>query len=180
MSTLDRITELVGPLLAPLHTELIDVELVGPVLRLTIDRKGGLDMQAITEVTRAVSRALDEHDPLFGTYTLEVTSPGLERRLRRPDHFMRAVGGQVTVKTVPGSGGDRRLDGTLLAADDDGIVIGGGDPDAERRQVRYDQIERARTVFEWGPGPKPGKKPDAASGPVPPSRPTKRKKAPRS
>jgi ribosome maturation factor RimP len=166
MGVSERLHELIGPLCDDLDVELIDVEYAGGVVRVTIDRPGGVDLDAVARVTRAVSRALDEHDPIAGRYTLEVSSPGLERNLRTPSHFGRAVGSTVRVKTRPGVDGDRRFEGVLASADDHGIVVASREGQGERR-IAYGEIERARTVFEWGPAPKPGSarkpaKPDAA------------------
>jgi ribosome maturation factor RimP len=159
MSTTDRVRELVEPVVADLGIELVDVELTGGTLRVTVDRQGGLDLDVIATATRAVSRLLDEHDPVPGRYTLEVSSPGLERRLRTPDHFVRAIGAEVTVKTRTEIDGERRFRGTLVAADDAGITVRLADDagDAGERTLAHDQIEKARTVFDWGPAPKPGR-----------------------
>jgi ribosome maturation factor RimP len=93
-----------------------------------------------------------------------VSSPGLERPLRTPAHFTRALGGKISVKAVSGLEGGRRVAGTLVEADDDGILVDLDQPAGEQRRLAYDDIERARTVFEWGPAPKPGKAPkDPAS-----------------
>ena len=113
-------------------------------------------MDAITPLTRAISRALDEHDPIDGRFTLEVSSPGLERTLRTPEHFRGAVGTVVSVKTTAAAGGDRRFRGLLREADDDGIVVIPDVAPDQPRQLAYPEIERARTVFDWGPTPKPG------------------------
>jgi ribosome maturation factor RimP len=160
MTVADRVREVVVPLLDERKLDLYDIELAGPVLRVVIDRAGGLDLDVLADATRAVSRALDEADPIAGRYTLEVTSPGLERPLRTPRHFAGAVGETVKVKVTAaaaGETGERRLAGVLAAADDGGITVRSDDPPAERR-VPYDDIERARTVFEWGPAEKPGGK----------------------
>lgn len=149
MSTVDRVRQLVAPLVADQALELYDLELAGGVLRLLVDRDGGVDIDAIAQLSRAVSRALDEHDPIAGHYTLEVSTPGLERPLRTTDHFSRAIGTTVKVKTRPGSEGDRRLDGTIVDADDRAVTI--RLDDGTDRVLAYDDIERARTVFEWGP-----------------------------
>ena len=103
------------------------------------------------QVARAISRTLDEHDPIQGHYTLEVSTPGLERPLRTPAHFQGAIGAEVKVKTHPGVEGDRRVDGTVRAADDETVAIATADGE---RTLRYDEIERARTVFVWGPSDK--------------------------
>jgi ribosome maturation factor RimP len=135
--------------------ELVDVELRSGVLLVTVDRQGGVDLEALTEANRAASLLLDELDPIPGRYALEVSSPGVERRLRTPAHFARALGETVTVKTRPQVPGDRRLQGRLACADDNGFELAvEGAPDPIR--LAYADIDRARTVFEWGPGPRPG------------------------
>ena len=177
MSTPDRVRLLIEPIVADLGVDLYDLELNGGSLRVTIDQPGGIGMAIIAEVTRTISRALDEHDPISGHFTLEVSSPGLERVLRTPAHFVAAVGTAVTVKTVPGYPGGRRLTGTIRSADDDGFVIepaGSGDDPAEPISLSYHDIERARTVFEWGPTPKPGKAPKSTG-----KKSTTKKSAPR-
>jgi len=149
VSTVDRVRQLVAPLVADQALELYDLELAGGVLRLLVDRDGGVDIDAIAQLSRTVSRTLDEHDPIAGHYTLEVSTPGLERPLRTTDHFSRAIGTAVKVKTRPGTDGDRRLDGTIVGADDRAVTIRLSD--GTDRVLAYDDIERARTVFEWGP-----------------------------
>ena len=88
--------------------------------------------------------------PVPISYTLEVTSPGLERPLRTPTHFRGALGATVSVRTHPNVEGDRRAHGTLVAADDNTIIVRLDEGDQERI-LRYGDIERARTVFVWGP-----------------------------
>jgi ribosome maturation factor RimP len=156
MSALERVSLLVEPIVAGEGLDLYDLELNGGVLRVLVDQADGVGLEAITRLTRALSRALDDADPIDGKFTLEVSSPGLERPLRTPAHFEGAVGSVIAVKTAAGSAGDRRVRGLLDSVDADGVVvIVGTDPD-ERRHVEFTEIERARTVFEWGPGPKPG------------------------
>lgn len=149
MSTADRVRELIAPLLDARGLELYDLELAGGVLRVLADREGGVDIDVISDLARAVSRTLDEHDPIAGHYTLEVSSPGLERPLRTPAHFARAVGTTAKVKTLPGGEGDRRVEGTIVGTDDRSVTV--QQADGTQRTVQYDEIERARTVFEWGP-----------------------------
>ena len=149
-NVIDRVRHLVSPLLADQGLEVVDVEHRAGVLRVTVDRPGGVDLDAVADATRQVSALLDRHDPVPGRYLLEVSSPGLERPLRTPAHFERVVGSTVAVKIRPGSDGERRVEGVLEAADADGILV-------EGRRVRYDEIERARTVFRWGPAPRPSR-----------------------
>ena len=72
------------PLLSGLGLDLYDLELAGGTLSVTVTRPGGVDLDALTEASRAVSAWLDANDPIPGRYTLDVSSPGLERRLRTP------------------------------------------------------------------------------------------------
>ena len=122
----DELFTQLQPVLAAADLELVDVELRSGVLLVTVDRDGGVDLEALTDANRAVSALLDELDPIPGRYTLEVSSPGVERTLRTPAHFVKAVGETVTVKTRPQVPGDRRLRGVLVAADDDGLTLDGG------------------------------------------------------
>ena len=161
MKIVEQVNRLVEPICADLGVELVDVDHAGGILRVTVERDGGVDINTISLITRELSRALDHEDPIPGRYTLEVSSPGLERPLRRPSHFARAVGQQIKVKTKPHVEGDRRLEGVLAAAGDDGIELLGDD--GTTRALAYDDIERANTIFVWGPTPKPGKKPGKAT-----------------
>ncbi len=157
MGVVERVTTLATPLLADLGLEIYDVEHAGGILRVTVEREGGVDLDTIALATRVLSRELDHADPMPGRYTLEVTSPGLERTLRTPRHLQRAVGSTVNVRTHADVEGARRVHGLLQAADDEGITVFVTDgPDRGERRVRSDQIERARTVFEWQSAPKPG------------------------
>ena len=139
----ERVHDLVEPLVAASGLELVDVEHGPGLLKITLDKEGGIDLEMITEASERISDLLDVHDPVPGRYTLEVTSPGVERPLRTPQQFQRFVGTPIVVRTQPGVEGERREQGILESADDDGIVVAG-------RRLAYAEIERARTVFEWG------------------------------
>jgi len=148
------LADALSPLLEARGLDLVDVELHGSELTVFVDRQGGVDLDTLGEATRAVSAALDEIDPLPGRYTLAVSSPGLERRLRTPAHFVRAIGEAVTVRVQGGTSGVHRVRGTLEAADETGFTLVGPDlPDGSLR-ISYGEVERARTIFEWGPQPK--------------------------
>jgi len=149
VSIVERVRATVEPLLANQSLTVYDVEHSGSTVRILIDGPDGVDLDEIAHMTRLISVALDEADPIPGKYTLEVSSPGLERPLRTPDHFRGAVGELVTLKLVP-TADERRIKGTLADADDLGVTVDG-------HRVAYDDIDKARTVFEWGPAPKPGK-----------------------
>jgi ribosome maturation factor RimP len=157
-ATIERVTRLVAPIVADLRLDLYDIEMRSGTLRITIDTPpgspGGVDLEQISLVTRLVSRELDHDDPVPGHYTLEVSSPGLERGLRTPMHFAREVGATVAVRLREVVNGERRVTGTLVAADDVAITLR---TDQGERVINHRQIDRAKTVFQWTPTPKPGK-----------------------
>jgi ribosome maturation factor RimP len=159
-NVIERARAIAAPALEGTDLQLFDVERTGKagstVLRVLIDRPGGVDLDAISEATRRISDALDR-DPEFdsalsGRYLLEVSSPGVERPLRTPAHFGGAVGSTVVVKTHPGTAGERRVEGILESAGSDGIVVAG-------RSIPYADIERARTRFVWPEPRKAGARP---------------------
>jgi ribosome maturation factor RimP len=176
----ERVRAVVEGPLSEQGFELIDVERQGGVLRLTVDllvgpgdqvdllvgpgdqvdrddAAGGIDLDGITAATRLVNDLLDRHDLVGDKTGIEVSSPGIERPLRTPEHFRRFVGTEVAVKAKPAVEGERRLSGILEAADDEGVVVAG-------RRLTYDDIERARTVFVWpAQKPQPKKKMGRAS-----------------
>ena len=154
MGASERIAELVEPILHDRGHELYDVELTGATVRVLVDREGGVALDQLEVISREVSAVLDENDPMPETarWYLEVSSPGLERPLRQPRHFQSAVGGSVRVKTHPEVEGDRRVDGVLTDADDDGFTV---ETDKGPRRLAYGDVDRARTVFQWGGQPKP-------------------------
>ena len=170
-SNLKRVRSLVEPIIADLKLDLYDLEFRGGTLRITIDTPpgspGGIDLEAIALATRLIGREFDHHDPVPGHYTLEVTSPGLERTLRTPEHYQREIGKTIAVRLRDTVNVGRRVQGTLIAADAKSATIrlDTASPDGiDERTVAFDQIDRARTVFVWGPAPKPGK-PAAADKP---------------
>lgn len=150
-----RLRSLIEPLVETAGLYLFDLEQTGGKLVVTVDSPGGAaDMAAIAQATRAISRALDAEDPISGRYLLEVTSPGVERPLRTPAHFGWAVGKDVTVRlngdadTADTEGG-RRFTGVLQGADDDGITLLPDEAGATPVTLSYDDIQRARTVFDF-------------------------------
>jgi ribosome maturation factor RimP len=146
-----------SPVLAARGLDLVDVELSGANLTVFVDREGGVGLDELGEATRDVSAVLDDMDPMPGRYTLSVSSPGLERRLRTPAHFARAVGETVTARVDSGTPEVRRVTGTLEQADDEGFTLAGPDVPGGTMHVPYERTERARTVFLWGPEPRRAK-----------------------
>ena len=111
------------------------------LLRLTVDRDGGVDLDTIAQISEKVSRRLDLEGFEPGPYALEVTTPGLERPLRRPEDFRRAVGELVRVRHAEGV-----IEGELRGAEDDEIWIATRDGE---HPIRLADVARAKTVVDW-------------------------------
>ena len=156
---------LAEPIVAEMGADIYDIERLGAVVRLSVRRAGGVDLDTITEINRQLSRAIDEHDPIAGAFTLEVSSPGLERRLRTAGHWADAVGDRVKVKFVREIEGARRVDGVVIGISDGLISLSG--PGDETLTIDIADIETAKTEFDWGPSPKPGGPPKRPSNVVP-------------
>ncbi len=155
MTTVSDIWTVVEPYLAAERLELDDLELLGrgpgTVLRVVVDGDG-VNVDRLAEVSRGLSRLLDNETALSDAYRLEVTSPGLERSLRRPTHYSKSVGREVVVKVADG---DKKstLRGVIADADDDSFTVESED---ERVVVGYEDVLTAKTVFRWEKAPKPG------------------------
>ena len=171
-----EIQTLIEPLVADFGAEVFDVTWGGGRLKVAVDAPGGIDTTTLSKVSRTISQELDLRDPIESRYTLEVSSPGLERRLRRPEHFAKSIGSTVTLKLKDGK---TRLSGeiveatdtevTLRLADGDlggaglagannnsdeavGDLAGAGDPST--KTISYADIARAQTVFQWEGAPR--------------------------
>jgi ribosome maturation factor RimP len=143
--------QVVTPVVEAAGMELVDVtfrrEHGGKILRVLIDREGGVDLEAISTVSERLSRRLDLEGFDPGPYSLEVSSPGLERPLRRPADFAKRIGEKVRVRTSQRLEEARTHIGTIAAADEDGVTVL---TDQGQRRIPFDLMESARTVFEWG------------------------------
>jgi ribosome maturation factor RimP len=155
LTTVSDIWTVVEPYLAAERLELDDVELLGrgpgTVLRVVVDGDG-VNVDRLADVSRGLSRLLDNETALSDAYRLEVTSPGLERNLRRPSHYSKSVGREVVVKVADG---DKKatLRGILSDAGENSFTVESGD---ERLVVNYEDVLTAKTVFRWEKAPKPG------------------------
>ena len=145
---MEELETLVQPVVEAAGLELVEVNFHGGrggVLRVTVDRDGGVDLDAIAEVSERISRRLDFEGFDPGPYTLEVSSPGVERPLRRPEEFARKIGDAVRVTT--GAEQQRRtFTGTLVEAGAETVTVA---TENGVETLRYDEIDAARTVFEW-------------------------------
>ena len=147
---------MLAPVVETAGIEMVDLtfrrEGGGKILRVTVDREGGLDLDAISEVSKKISRRLDAEgfDP-GGRYSLEVTSPGVERPLKKPQDFEKRIGQKVKMKTTEPVEGQHVHLGELIEADAETVTVA---TEAGPRRIAHGDIAAARTVFEWGPKPK--------------------------
>lgn len=153
----ERLWGLIEPYVAAEGIELDDLEVAGggkvSILRVILDAPDPIDVDRIARISRGVSRLLDEDDPFPGAYTLEVSSPGLERKLRRPAHYAKSVGKEAKVKTRQEIDGERIHRGVILRSSDLDVTIA---TDVGERTIPFDAVTSAQTVFVWDKPVRPG------------------------
>ena len=157
-SVLDTVTSMVEPILSDLGLELYDLDFAGGVLKVTIDTPpgspAGVDIDQISFVTRLLGRELDhDENAVPGRYTLEVSSPGLERTLRTPAHWVREAGKEVSIRLREQLDGRRRIAGVILTANDSAARV--REESGVETEVPLALIDKAKTVFVWESNPKP-------------------------
>ena len=145
----DEIQALLEPSIERLGYELTDLEVRlsgnGGLVRLTIDKPEGIDLDDCEKVSHAASALLDVEDPLPGNYSLEVSSPGLDRKLTKVEHFQRFAGETLKVTMRFPIAGRRRFRGVLVSSDDESIVV---EVDGESHGLPLGMIDTARLVPE--------------------------------
>jgi ribosome maturation factor RimP len=155
LTTVSDIWTVVEPYLAAERLELDDVELLGrgpgTLLRVVVDGED-VNIDRLADVSRGLSRLLDNETSLQDAYRLEVTSPGLERNLRRPAHYAKSVGREAVVKVADGDH-KKSIRGVISDAGEQSFTI---ESEEERLIVDYEDVLTAKTVFRWEKAPKPG------------------------
>ena len=143
----DQLGELLGPVVAKLGYELWEIEYApragGGLLRLYIDSPDGISVDDCAKVSRAVSAVLDEADPIPNEYTLEVSSPGLDRVLRTQAHFARFAGERVKVEMIAQINGRKRFQGRLQKVGESEIML---ETDGGQVGLPIEDIHRARLI----------------------------------
>jgi ribosome maturation factor RimP len=148
------IHKIIGPTVEAEGLELVEVEVVGKgkstVLRLYIDKEGGVTVENCATVSRQVGMLLEVEDIIDGQYTLEVSSPGLTRPLKNPDHWKRAVGklALVVLKSVSPGAGSQKFRAKIESADEHGIILITID-DERKMELSYDQVAKARLEVDF-------------------------------
>ncbi len=145
------VSSLVRPLVDEAGFELVDMELAGRqgsyVLRLLIEKPGGVTINDCVEINRELSCLLDMEDPIPSRYTLEVSSPGLDRPFKTAEDYQRALGKWVKVVSADGDGGSVTQVGCLEAIEDGTIEISCGE---ERHRIPVESIRNAHRELDQG------------------------------
>ena len=156
MPDVDRLSALIEPLVALDGAELVDVEVAGsrkkPVVRVYVDRPGGIGVDDCARISRLLEVGLETAAAVPETYVLEVSSPGLDRPLRERRHFERYVGRDVEIRLFAPQGGRRRIVGVLervADADEDSFAITVVDPEGARWTFAERDIAKARLHWSW-------------------------------
>lgn len=147
----DQIRALAHPILSSLGLELVDIEQAAggrrALLRIFIDKTGGVTLRDCEEASRNLSHALDAEDVIPFAYTLEVSSPGLDRPLKKHEDYQRALGKAVRLKLANPLDGQWVATGVLRDVRADAVTIEG--EESGLRTIPFDGIKQARLEIEW-------------------------------
>ncbi len=149
----EKLREMIEPIVTGLGYEAVGIELLpqggAELLRIYIDRSGGVTVDHCERVSHQVSGMLDVEDPIRGEYTLEVSSPGIDRPLFRRDDFARFAGRRVKLKLRAPRAGRARYTAQLHGLEGDEVLL---EVDGEALRIAYDEIDQARLVEDPRPG----------------------------
>lgn len=144
------VRELVAPVAEEFGFMLWDVEYVKEgadmILRITIDKPEGIDIEDCEKMARAIDPIIDEADPIEVSYKMEVSSPGIERVLSRPEHFTACMGEKIEVKLYAPVGGKKQIVGILSDADEKSVTVTVED---ESIVLEKSAVAKVSTVFDW-------------------------------
>lgn len=143
MTNLDTIAKIVEECGLLLYDTEVTTEFDKRIFRIYITSKEGVTLDDCAKVSRILSPIFDVEPPLEGEYLLEVSSPGIERKLTKPEHYLASIGEKVKVKL----GNKEKIIATLEAFTENGIVL--RLENQEKMNIALNDIEKARTYFEW-------------------------------
>ena len=127
---------------AALYDTEIVTEFDETIYRVLVTKVGGVNLDLCATISHELSPFLDVHPPMSQAYRLEISSPGIERKLSKPVHFKNAIGEKIKVKL----GAGEKLKGTLKSADNDGIVV---ETIAGEESYSYSELNTCKTYFDW-------------------------------
>ncbi len=154
----EQVRDLISPLLKDLSIGLWDVECKGSILRILVDTAQGVDMETLSFISRILSSELDKFEPVSNSYTLEVSSPGLDRTLRHFEHYQSSLGSEISVKLNSPVKGGGKITGTLKAVSENSIEVQSPNqsppiesdlPAEETIKIPFTDIKKAQILFKW-------------------------------
>ncbi|MFP3870240.1 MAG: ribosome maturation factor RimP [Syntrophobacteria bacterium] len=145
-----QVEKLAEPLVLSEGMELVDLEYLregrGWVLRLFVDKEGGVNLEDCADISRQLGDLLDVKDIIPQSYVLEVSSPGLNRRLKKKEDFNRFAGHKVQLRLASPVQGRRKITGSLLGVEDEAVIVA----EAEcRYSIPLEDIARANLIYEF-------------------------------
>lgn len=145
-----KVTNLIEPIINNIGYDLYDVAYVKEgkdyYLRITIDKTDGIDLNDCETVNNSINDILDEADYIKEQYFLEVSSPGLERVLKKDKHFLLQIGNTINVKLYKAINKQKEIQGILKEYNDNNIII---EVEENNIEIEKSNISVAKTVFEW-------------------------------
>ena len=143
MSSLEKkISDMVNMHGAKLYDTETVTENGNTIFRVYITKKEGVDLDLCAEISNDLSPLLDVEPPVDGQYYLEVSSPGIERRLDKPSHFENAIDERVKLKLSDGS----KIKAKIISADEEGVTVTNKEGE---QKISYSDIRKAKTYFDW-------------------------------
>lgn len=146
----DKLVQIIEPAVTALGFELIGVEYLAQgrhsLLRVYIDHEDGITVDDCGEVSHQVSAVLDVEDPIRGEYTLEVSSPGLDRPLFTLEHYVRFTDNLAEIRLHAPMDGRRKFKGRIVGVEEDEVIV---EVDGETFRLAFGNIEKANLVHEW-------------------------------
>lgn len=144
------VQDLVEPIIDSLGFEVVRIMTIGvknPTLQIMIERKDRKDLVVddCAAVSRAISKILDEKDPIDGEYSLEVSSPGLDRPLTKPEHFERFAGYEAKIETKTEVENRKRFKGKIIRIDDEQQIV--FDMDGTEYRIPFDAVGKAKLIL---------------------------------
>ena len=146
----EKIVAMIEPAVTALGFELVGVEQMAQgrhsLLRIYIDHEDGITVDNCGDVSHQVSAVLDVEDPIRGVYTLEVSSPGLERPLFTLEHYQRFIGNMAEIRMHAPQDGRRKFKGRIQGVENDVVIV---ELDGEEYRLPLDNIDKAHLIHEW-------------------------------
>ncbi len=149
--TIKKVEQIIMPILSEYNYQLVDIELIRgknrSILRIYIDKNGGITVDELAMFNNRIGDVIDAESIFEDSYTLEVSSPGLNRRIRYPVDFDRFAGKEIRIKVHKKIDGSNQISGTLLGMDGDDVVV---QRDNKKFLIRLEDIDHANLIYDWG------------------------------